>query len=265
MWDPSQYALFSGHRGRAFHDLTARVHATDPRLVVDLGCGDGALTLTLADRWPRARVVGVDPSAEMLDRARAADTGSTVEWVADTAETWQPRSAGPAIDVLVTNAVLQWVPDHLALVPGWVQALSPGGWFAMQVPANFGAPSHRAMRELAARHPRARELEPVLQRARAVAETSTYTALLAGLGLEVDAWETTYHHILDPEGAQRSPVLEWVQATGLRPVLGVLTEEPECQGFLDDYVALLDEAYPRQPFGVEFPFRRVFAVAHRPG
>ena len=265
MWDPCQYALFSSHRGRAFHDLTARVHAAEPALVVDLGCGDGALTLTLADRWPHARIVGVDSSTEMLDAAREADTDSRVEWAEGTAETWEPRVLGDPMDVLVTNATLQWVPEHPRLIPQWVQALAPGGWFAMQVPGNFSAPSHRLMRELAARHPRASELEPGLSRADAVVGTSTYTALLAHLGLEVDAWETTYHHILDADGAQRSPVVEWVQATGLRPVLAVLTEEPERQRFLDDYAALIDEAYPRRDFGVLFPFRRIFAVAHRPG
>lgn len=264
MWDPRQYALFSGHRGRPFADLLGRVAAASPRLVVDLGCGDGPLTLSLADRWPQARIVGVDSSPQMLERAGVLDTEGRVEWVLARAEDWDPATLGGAIDVLLTNATLQWVPGHLDLLPRWVEAVRPGGSLAMQVPSNFGAPSHVLMREVAARHARADDLAPGLRRADAVAPPAAYLARLAGLGLETDVWETSYQQVLDPGGRQRSPVLEWVRATGLRPVLEVLTDEGELQAFLDDYVAELDRAYPRESFGVVFPFSRIFAVGRVP-
>ena len=263
MWDPQQYALFGTHRGRPFGDLLARVGATDPQLVVDLGCGDGPLTLGLAERWAAARVVGVDSSPQMLAAARAHDESGRVEWVEARAQDWDPAPLGAPLDVLVTNATLQWVPGHLDLIPRWVEALAPGGWFAMQVPANFTAPSHVLMREVAARHTRAADLAPGLERAVAVEEPATYLRVLAGLGLEADVWETTYHHVLDPVGAQRSPVLEWVRGTGLRPVLEVLTDPVERDAFLEDYTAALDVAYPRQAHGVVLTFRRIFAVGHR--
>ena len=266
-WDPQQYALFGGHRGRPFADLLARVDAPAPGLVVDLGCGDGPLTLGLAARWPRARVVGVDSSSAMLERARALDGGSRVEWVEARVEDWDPTASAEPVDVLTTNATLQWVPGHLDLVPRWVEALRPGGWFAMQVPSNFDAPSHELMRVVAARHPRATELANVLRHTDAVAEPATYLDLLAGLGLEADVWRTTYLQVLDPAGAQRSPVLEWVRGTGLRPVLDVFAQDGDDTGrdaFLDDYVTALDAAYPRRPWGVAFPFARTFAVGHKP-
>ncbi len=265
MWDPHQYALFGTHRGRPFADLLARVDAAAPSLVVDLGCGDGPLTLSLADRWPDARIVGIDSSPQMLSAARAHDRSERVEWVEARAEDWAPPSLGGPIDVLVTNAALQWVPGHRDLFPRWVDALAPGGWFAMQVPGNFDAPSHRLMREVAARHTRAADLLPVLQRAIAVASPSDYLGDLASLGLDTDVWRTTYLHVLDPSGAQRSPVLEWVTGTGLRPVLDVLTDDAERAAFLSDYTAELDRAYPRQPWGVVLEFSRVFAVGRRPG
>lgn len=265
MWDPRQYALFGTHRGRPFADLLARVDAQDPLLVVDLGCGDGPLTLGLAARWPGARVVGVDSSPDMLGAARALDTEGRVEWVEARAEDWDPATLGAPVDVLVTNALLQWVPGHLDLVPRWVRALAPDGWFALQVPANFDAPSHRLMREVAARHPRAAELLPLLERAAAVAPPREYLAALARLGLEPDVWTPTYEHVLDPAGEQASPVLEWVRATGLRPVLGVLTDDAERTAFLDDYAAALARAYPREEWGVVLGFTRVFAVGRASG
>lgn len=265
VWDPRQYGLFGDHRGRPFHDLLARVPAESPRLVVDLGCGPGELTLSLASRWPDARVVGVDSSPEMLEKARALDTDGRVEWVEACAEDWDPTESGGSVDVLVTNATLQWVPSHLRLIPGWVSALAPGGTFAMQVPANFDAASHRLMREVADRHPRAADLRPGLDRAAAVALPETYAALLLDLAPDVDVWSTTYEQVLTaPDGAPH-PVLEWVRGTGLRPVLGVLTDEVERAAFLREYEAALESAYPRRSFGVLFPFTRIFAVARTAG
>jgi len=263
-WDPRQYAVFSGHRGRPFADLLARVDTDAPELVVDLGCGPGELTLGLAERWPDARIIGVDSSPDMLGRARELDRAGRVEWVEASAEDWDPTGSGASIDVLVTNATLQWVPGHLRLIPSWIESLTPGGIFAMQVPSNFDAPSHRLMREVAARHPRAADLQPGLDRARAVARPETYAALLLDLAPEVDVWQTTYQHVLPaaPDGDPH-PVLEWVRGTGLRPVLGVL-EADERERFVRDYERELDTAYPRRSFGVLFPFTRTFAVARTP-
>lgn len=263
-WDPRQYAVFAGHRGRPFTDLLARVDAEAPRLVVDLGCGPGELTLGLAHRWPEARVVGVDSSPQMLERARELDADGRIEWVEQRAEEWDPTAAGSTVDVLVTNATLQWVPTHLRLIPSWVGALAPGGTFAMQVPSNFDAPSHRLMREVAARHPRAEELRPGLERARAVADPQTYAAFLLDLTPDVDVWQTTYQHVLPAAPGEPHPVLEWVRGTGLRPVLGVLDPD-ERDAFTADYERELETAYPRRPCGVLFPFMRTFAVARIPG
>ena len=137
----------------------------------------------------------------------------------------------------------------------------------MQVPGNFNAPSHVLLREVAAQSPRAAELLPRLRGGEAtgspVGEPAAYTALLAGLGCDVDAWETTYQHILDPAGAQREPVLEWTKGTAMLPVFEVLKDEDERADFVAAYGNALLRAYPRQPFGTVFAFRRIFAVAHK--
>lgn len=260
-WDPGQYGRFGDERGRPFHDLMARVPNDSPRLVVDLGCGPGGLTRSLAGRWPGARIIGVDSSAEMLERARALDSGSRIEWVQARIEEWDAVAAGEPVEVIVSNAALQWVPTHRRLIPAWIERLAPGGTFAMQVPANFAAPSHRLMREVAARHPRAGELWPGLDRAATVADPEAYAALLLEVTPTVDVWATTYLHVLDADPQGHHPVLEWVRGTGLRPVLGVLTGAEEREAFLADYERELEKAYPRRAFGVLFPFARTFAVA----
>jgi trans-aconitate 2-methyltransferase len=252
-WDPAQYALFSDERSRPFFDLTGQIAAEQPGQVVDLGCGSGELTATLAQRWPAATVQGLDASAEMIERASAVTGGRLSFSLADAAD----FDAG-GTDVLVSNALLQWVPDHQALLIRWAGQLSAGGWLAFQVPANFGSPSHRLMRELADSDRWRDRLAGVL-RHDAVAEPAEYLELLAESGLAVNAWQTSYLHVLQGP----DPVLDWVRGTGLRPVLQALGED-EAAGFSAEYAALLREAYPARPFGTVFPFLRTFVVAHKP-
>ena len=251
MWDPEVYGRYADQRSRPFHELVDRVAAVEPASVVDLGCGDGSLTATLAQRWPTASVVGVDSSAEMLAGAPA---GPGLAFRQGLIEDWEP--AAP-VDVLVSNAALQWVPDHPALLPRLVGALAPGGWLALQVPGNWDAPSHALLAELRdSPRWRSRLADAGRGPGQAPPGPAGYVRLLAGLGCAVDAWETTYAQVLSGP----DPVLEWVRGTALRPVLARLSAA-EAAEFEAEYGALLREAYPAEPWGTLLPFRRVFAVA----
>jgi trans-aconitate 2-methyltransferase len=199
----------------------------------------------------------------MLDQARHNDFGEQVEWVRADVESWDPAQLGAPVDVIIANSLLQWVPSHMRLIPGWIQALAPGGWFAMQVPGNFNAPSHTLLREVATKSPRAAELLPRLGRSEAVSEPAVYLFLLAGLGCQVDAWETTYQHVFGPGTFRGQPVLEWTKGTALLPVFEVLTDEGERADFVAAYGTALLRAYPQKPFGTVFALRRIFAVANK--
>ncbi|WP_114854891.1 methyltransferase domain-containing protein [Brachybacterium sp. YJGR34] len=250
-WSPEQYLRFGEERGRPFADLTARIRAVDPAHVVDLGAGPGTLTALLAARWPEAQVLAVDSSPEMVARAGQVE-GITA--VRGDLRRWEPSAP---VDVLVTNAALQWVPGHLQLLPRLVAMLAPGGWFAMQVPGNFDEPSHAIRRELAARAPYAEHLRGVDHPD--AHDAGTYLGALQDLGLEVEAWETTYLHVLTGP----DPVFAWVSGTGARPTLQALPETLR-PGFERTFRARLRAAYPETEHGVVLPFRRVFAVGRRP-
>jgi trans-aconitate 2-methyltransferase len=253
-WDAETYLRFADERSRPFFDLVSRIDAASPAYVLDLGCGPGNLTVALRRRWPRARVHGVDSSPEMVGQAHSlADEALTFE-VADLRD-FKPEQP---VDVLVSNATLQWVPAHLDLLADLAGLLAPGGWLAFQVPGNVDAPSHRLLHDLAADPRFARYCEGVAWLDSH--DPEVYLGRLTELGLRADVWETTYLQVLrGPD-----PVLRWMQGTGARPVLQVLPDDLRAE-FEQEYAAALREAYPARDYGTVLPFRRVFAVGHLPG
>ncbi|MFD4643252.1 trans-aconitate 2-methyltransferase [Lentzea sp. NPDC058436] len=244
MWDPAQYLAFADQRARPFYELVGRVRADSPRRVVDVGCGPGNLTLSLSERWPSAVVEAFDSSPEMVEAAREAGVDARV----DDVTTWEPL---PDTDVVVSNAVLQWVPSHPSIVSSWVSALAPGAWLAFQVPGNYADPSHRLIREVAGEG-----LAHVFRAEQPVLAPVEYADLL-GFCSTVDVWETTYVQRMSGE----DPVLEWVKGTALRPVRAALSST-DWEAYVAELAPRLREAYPQRADGTTwFPFRRIFAVA----
>lgn len=252
-WDPERYLTFADERGRPFVELLARIGSESPHSVLDVGCGPGNLTAILRQRWPGARVRGIDSSAEMIARARTDHPGLAfaVQDVREYVDSPTP------VDVLISNAALQWVPGHLDLISGLVAAVRPGGWLAFQVPGNFDEPSHTIRRELAAEPPYAEATRDVDRPA--AYDAATYLHVLQQLDCTVDAWETTYLHVLTGS----DPVFTWVSATGARPTLEALGPQLRL-AFEEEFRARLRAAYPDDGHGVVLRFRRVFVVARVP-
>lgn len=248
-WDPARYLAFADERGRPYVDLLARVDADAPATVVDLGCGPGNLTRLLAQRWPGADVVGLDSSPEMIATATAAEPGIDFS-VADLRD-WQPSAP---VDVLVSNATLQWVTGHLELLPRLVAAVRPGGWLAFQVPGNFDEPSHTVRRALEQEAPYAAFTEGIARPGSH--DPEDYLEALTELGCAVDAWETTYLHVLHGP----DPVFTWISGTSARPALQALPDDLRPR-FEAELKRRLDEVYPQGESGVVLPFRRVFVAA----
>ncbi len=258
-WDPAQYDRFRDFRLRPALELLDRVPITRASLVYDLGCGSGAITRIVAERFPGARVVGLDRSPGMLAKARAEP--SRIEWVHGDIADWEPERAP---DLIFSNAALHWLEDHHGLFPRLLGYLAPGGCLAVQMPLSHAQPSHTLMCETLANGGAggSRLGDEAVAGAAArdwVLDPGAYYDVLAPQAADLDIWETGYLHRLEGEDA----VLEWVRATGLRPVLNGLAGA-DLERFLKVYRERLRDAYPRRADGsTVYPFPRLFLLATR--
>jgi len=252
-WDAALYLKYGEERTRACVDLAARVPLKSPRLIADIGCGPGNSTAVLRARWPMARVIGVDNSPEMLERARRDCPDG--EWVlADAGERVAPENC----DLIFSNATLHWVKGHGALLGRWMGQLNDGGVLAAQVPYQLRSKLHEVMRRVAAEGPWAAKLAEAAD-VMEVLGIGEYYELLTACATKVDLWVTEYVHVMDGPEA----VVEWISGTGLRPILGCL-DGTEKEKFLRQFTGKVASAFPRMADGkVLLPFPRLFFVAEK--
>lgn len=253
-WDPKLYLTFAAQRTRPAEDLAARIDVAGPRHVIDLGCGPGNSTAVLRRRWPSAAITGLDSDAAMLAEAGKADAGT--QWVQADAGTWSPAER---YDVVFSNAMLQWLPDHANTIARWLEAVAPGGALAVQMPSHLQSALHRHILEVAA-FP---EWQPAMRDVRhgiVAHDADFYYDILSPLAERVDLWVTEYVHVVNgPED-----ILTWIRATGLRPYLNALASDEERLRFEEALLKRVIVSYPRRSDGrVLFPFRRLFFVGYR--
>jgi len=254
IWSAGQYLKFAPLRTRAAAELVARVPLEAPRAVVDAGCGPGNSTQLLVERFPQAVVSGFDTSPEMLAAAR--ERLPDVRFSEADVAGWRPPAG---TDLVFSNAVMQWVRGHLAILARILGGLDAGGVLAVQIPDNKSELNHALMRETAADVGRPDLVDAAEAQRDRVHPAEAYYGRLAPLANSVDIWRTTYIHVLDGHEA----VVEWLKGSGLRPYLEQL-DEGEQEAFLAAYRARLATAYPLQADGkVLLRFPRLFMVAVR--
>lgn len=254
-WNANLYRQFEQERTRPAKELLDRVALDQPRMVVDLGCGPGNSTELLVRRFPAAEILGLDSSANMLADARARLPRT--RFVRADIAAWQPQEAP---DLLYANAALQWVPDHATLFPRLLSLVKPGGALAVQMPDNLDEPSHRLMRELAAKGPWAALIGDAEAKRAKPLSAGAYYDLLAARAEEIDIWRTTYYHPMPSDAA----IVAWLRATGLKPFADPLPPDLQAK-FLAAYQQAIAAAYPPQADGIRLlAFPRLFIVARRP-
>ena len=250
-WDPDRYEQFKQERYQPFEDLVSLIDKRPRLRVIDLGCGTGELTRRLAELLPESDVLGVDSSAQMLERAGEL-TRPGLRF-----EHGSVEDAAGEYDVVFSHAALQWVPDHASLVPRLFSLLASGGQLAVQQPSNFDQPSHLLMAEASLREPFAGALGD-WKRTWPVLGIDAYAQLLFDAGAQnITVFEKVYPHVLPDADA----IVEWMSGTALVPYRERLGEALYAP-FVEAYRALIRERYPMSP--VFFGFRRTLFCATRP-
>ena len=253
-WNPQQYLKFGDERTQPSIDLVARIKLERPGTIIDLGCGPGNSTRILRERWPDAETAGLDSSEEMIDKARKDFPDG--DWiVGDAAKV--PLDL--KYDLVFSNAVLQWIPNHEALLPRLFRMVSPGGALAVQVPATRESPLHRALLEVAHR-PEWRIFTAACGNLLNYHNGEYFYRLLYPLTEQIVLWETTYFHLLS---SQRD-IVEWYKGTGMRPFLESLPDDRSRAAFEEEVLEECRRSYPVEGNGkVLYPFRRVFFIAYK--
>ena len=254
-WKPDLYLSFEKERTQPAIDLAARVDAETPRRILDIGCGPGNSTYVLQRRWPEAEITGLDSSAAMLEQARAKYPD--MRWVQ--ADAAGDLSGLGLFDIVFSNAAIQWMPDHGALLKNFYALLNEGGTLAVQVPYTKHMHLHTDLQKLAAMpewKPRFSTLGPT----HAIHEAAFYYDILSALSPGVALWQTEYYHAMEGHKA----LIQWYSGTGLRPYLDCLADENVRQSFLREYEVLLRASYPPRKNGkVLFPFTRIFFMTKK--
>jgi trans-aconitate 2-methyltransferase len=259
VWNAKIYKQFLELRTRPARDLLSAIPGSfQPTTVYDLGCGTGNSTILLQERWPDAKIVGLDSSSDMLEEAKASYP--PINFIKDDIAYFSPVEK---VDCLFANASLQWLDKHEILIPKLIEFINPGGIFGVQMPNNFHSPSHQITIKILQSSP---DWQPFLKNLRYGVLTEPfyklpwYYDLLIKSGIHsLHLWETEYFQ----EISSYQGIFDWVKGTGLRPVLSAMNTDNQTQ-FANTYVSAIAKEYPLQSNNkILLPFRRIFMIGSK--
>lgn len=253
-WNPDLYLKFNKERIQPSIDLVSRIAINNPKYIVDIGCGPGNSTQILVERWPQARVIGLDNSPSMIEKAQKDYPN----------QEWYVLDAGKDIildtfDVVFSNATIQWIPNHEKLLGKMDVWLKPKGVLAIQIPMFWDMPIGNAILKVA-EEDRWIALTSSVKELFTIHHYNRYYDILSSLFRTVDMWETHYMHVME----SHESILEMIRSTGLKPYLGALQTDADKADFESQVLQHIRSDYPLQKNGkVLFPFKRLFFVAQK--
>jgi trans-aconitate 2-methyltransferase len=253
-WDPQQYLQFKHERTQPAIDLVARIQGTDPKTIIDIGCGPGNSTQILLKRWPHASITGLDNSEKMIQRARQDYPNQ--KWVVGDASRLESCKT---YDIVFSNAAIHWIPKHDILIPRLFQLMNQNGMLAVQVPANQESPLFRTIKKVSKR----RKWSAFTSASR---ELITYHGAdyyynhLVALTNEIAIWETIYYHVLN----SHQDLVDWYKGTAMKPFLDSLPTDESREEFEKEILAECKQFYAPQSDGrILYPFKRLFFTARK--
>ncbi len=251
-WNAELYSKFLKDRTQPSIDLANRIMSDNPKSIIDIGCGPGNSTRVLKDKFPNARVIGVDSSKDMIKTAES--NYNDIEFMMfDAGKDFDKLN--DKFDIVFSNACIQWIPNHEKLLKNMMSILNDGGIMAVQTPMNYKEPIHRIIEGLVYSDKwknyfhNPREFYNLKQ--------EEYFDLLSKISSNFTIWETVYCHRMP----SHESIMEWYRSTGLRPYLSALSEKKAAE-FEKDVFEQVEKEYPVQENGeIIFRFPRFFFTA----
>ena len=253
-WNPELYLKFNQERIQPSIDLVARINIDIPKTIIDIGCGPGNSTQILAERWPNAKIVGIDNSPSMIEKAKKDYPHQ--EWIIVDAG---KDSIQGKYDIVFSNATIQWIPDHTRLMKKLHSLLNEKGMLAIQIPMFWDMAIGKSILRIA-EAPRWSTFTHSIENTFTIHNCGFYYDVLVNLFSKTDIWETHYMHQMESHSA----ILDMIRSTGLKPYLETLQNDHDKKDFEQLVLKSIAVDYPAQENGkVLFPFRRLFFVAQK--
>ncbi len=253
-WNPHQYLKFANERTQPSIDLAARINVDNPKSIIDIGCGPGNSTRVLRDRWPDAKIAGIDSSAAMIEKAKK--DYPDIEWITADASKF---ASDKKYDIVFSNAAIQWMPNHELLVPRLFEIVNGGGALAVQVPANRESPLHQAVLAVSSSS-KWSKLTSGAEKSFTYNVVEYYYDILFCISTKFDLWETIYYHVL----SSHAGLVEWYRGTGMKPFLERLPDDSSRAEFEKEVFEECKHSYEIRNDGkILYPFRRIFFMANK--
>ncbi len=244
-WDAADYRDSSSQQKKWGRELLSRLHLRGDEHVLDIGCGDGALTAEIAERVPEGSVVGIDSSPEMIAFARSIYPPSSYPNLSWEVMDAQDLRFDGLFDLAFSNAALHWVSDQLRVLRGVRRSLKPGGKTLFQMGGRGNASNVvRALGELLSRSDWGRYFENLRLPYR-FCSPQEYEAWLREAGLvplRVELVEKDMVH------AGRKGLEAWIRTTWL-PFTQCIPEDQR-EGFIAELSSIYLELYPPDAEGL---------------
>jgi trans-aconitate 2-methyltransferase len=248
-WDPKQYEKFERERTQPFLDLLQLIHPVEYPRLLDLGCGNGSLTKIAHEKFHASYTLGIDISQEMLAKAYLLQSDHLVFKEQDI----QSFTSEQPFNLIISNAALQWIPDHESLLQHLTYLLAPAGQLAIQVSANQNYPTHVIAAELAAEEPFKQAFEEAGSPMDHLLTMEQYAQLFDRLGFENQVIRLQlYAHFLESTAS----VIEWVKGSLLTYYKSRLSPDLYSQFFKEYQQRLIERLGWSEPFF--FPMKRLF-------
>lgn len=250
-WSPQQYDKFKKERSQPFYDLISMVKPVSNATMIDLGCGSGALTAEAHDVLKCKLTTGIDSSVEMLKVGQKLNI-SGLSFSQGDASKWNSPSRD--VDIVISNAALQWCPNHEPLFSQLKDSLKTNGQIAIQMPYNHDYATHVLAKVMSHEEPWSTLLKQDYYNQKShLLDLEGYALLLYKLGFkEQNVLLRVYGHILPT----REDVVQWVKGSLLTHFKSRLS--------IDDFERF-EAAYRTRLFTVLtddkpffYPFKRLF-------